>query len=55
MVIQAIEFDVVGVPAQNGRMTDTNETTKQPKKPSSVPYTGYSTRSQQAAGRGTAG
>jgi len=39
MVIQAIEFDVVGVPAQNGRMTDTNETTKQPKKPSSVRHT----------------
>jgi hypothetical protein len=39
MVIQAIEFDVIGVPAQNGRMTDTNETTKQPKKPSSVRHT----------------
>lgn len=39
MVVQAIEFDVVGVPAQNGRMTDTNETTKQPKKPSSVRHT----------------
>jgi len=39
MVIQAIKFDVVGVPAHNGRMTDTNDTTKKPKKPSSVRHT----------------
>ena len=39
MVIPAIEFDVVGVPAQNGRMADTSEPTKQQKKPSSVRHT----------------
>ena len=38
MVIQAIKLDTGGVPAQNGRMTDTNRTTK-PKKPSSVRHT----------------
>lgn len=39
MVIQTIEFDVVRISAQNGRMTDTNETTQAPKKPSSVRHT----------------
>jgi len=39
MVIQSTRFDVVGVLAQNWRMTDTNETTKQPKKSSSVRHT----------------
>jgi len=39
MVIQAIEFDIVGALAQNGRMANKNETTKQPKKPSSVRHT----------------
>lgn len=39
MMIRAIEFDVVGVLAQNGRMTNTNETTRTPKKPSSVRHT----------------
>ena len=39
MVIQAIQFDVVGIPAHNRRMTDTNDTTKKPKKPSSVRHT----------------
>jgi hypothetical protein len=36
MLIQTVEFDVVGVPARNGRMPSTNDTTKKPKKPSSV-------------------
>jgi hypothetical protein len=39
MVIQTIEFDIVGALAQNGRMANKNETTKQPKKPSSVRHT----------------
>jgi hypothetical protein len=39
MMIQAIPFDVVGVRAHNGRMTDTNDTTKKPRKPSSVRHT----------------
>lgn len=39
MMIQSVEFDTVRVPAQNMRMTDTNEPTKQPKKTSSVRHT----------------
>lgn len=39
MVIQVIEFDVVRVPTHNVRMTNTNETAKPPKKPSSVRHT----------------
>jgi hypothetical protein len=39
MVIQAVEFDVVRVPAQNGRMMNTSESTKPSKKPSSVRHT----------------
>ena len=39
MMIQAIEFDVVGVLAQNGCMTNTQETTQKPKNPSSVRHT----------------
>ena len=39
MVIQTVEFDVVHVPTHNVRMTNTNETTKPPKKPSSVRHT----------------
>ncbi len=39
MVIQTVEFDVVSVPVHNGRMPDTNDTTKKPKKPSSVRHT----------------
>jgi hypothetical protein len=39
LIIQAVEFDVVHVSAQNRRMTNTNETTKPPKKPSSVRHT----------------
>lgn len=38
-MIQSFEFDTVRVPAQNMRMTDTNEPTKQPKKTSSVRHT----------------
>jgi hypothetical protein len=39
MVIQAVAVDVVRVPAQNGRMTNTTEPAKPPKKPSSVRHT----------------
>lgn len=39
MMIQSVEFDTVRVPAQNVRMTNTNEPTKQPKKTSSVRHT----------------
>ena len=39
MVIQVVEFDVVRIPTQNGRMTNTNEPAKPPKKPSSVRHT----------------
>jgi hypothetical protein len=39
MMIQAVAVDVVRVLAQNGRMTNTNEPTKPPKKPSSVRHT----------------
>ena len=39
MMVQANEFDVVSVLAQNGCMTNTNKTTQTPKKPSSVRHT----------------
>lgn len=39
MVIQSVVFDVARVSAQNGRMSDTNEPTKPPKKTSSVRHT----------------
>jgi hypothetical protein len=39
MTIQVIELDVVGVPVQNGRMTNTHEPTQPAKKPSSVRHT----------------
>ena len=39
MIFQTIEFDVVSVLAQNGCMTNTQETTQKPKKPSSVRHT----------------
>jgi Transposase DDE domain len=39
MVIQPVMLDVMRVSAQNGRMSDTNEPTKPPKKPSSVRHT----------------
>jgi hypothetical protein len=39
MVMQTIKLDVVGVPAHNRCMTDTDDTTKKPKKPSSVRHT----------------
>lgn len=39
MMIQSVEFDTVRIPAQNVRMTNTNEPTKQPKKTSSVRHT----------------
>jgi hypothetical protein len=39
MVIQPVAFDVVRVSAQNGRMSDTHEPSKPPKKPSSVRHT----------------
>jgi hypothetical protein len=39
MVIQAVEFDMVGVPAHHGRMPDTSDTTKKPKKRTSVRQT----------------
>lgn len=38
-MIEAAEFDMVRVPAHNGRMTNTNEPTKPPKKASSVRHT----------------
>jgi hypothetical protein len=39
MMIQAIKFDVVGVLAHNGLMTNRNDTTEKPRKPSSVRHT----------------
>jgi len=39
MVIQSVVFDVARVSAQNGRMSDTNEPIKPPKKTSSVRHT----------------
>lgn len=39
MMIRSVELDTVRVPAQNVRMTNTNEPTKQPKKTSSVRHT----------------
>ena len=39
MVMQAVEFDVVRVRVHNGRMTNTNEPAKPPRKPSSVRHT----------------
>src|SRR4030042_5220621 len=39
MMIQAIKFDVVGVPGHNGLMTNRNDTTEKPRKPSSVRHT----------------
>jgi hypothetical protein len=39
MVIQSVAFDVRHISAQNGRMSDTNEPTKPPKKTSSVRHT----------------
>jgi Transposase DDE domain len=39
MVIRPVVFDVMRVSAQNGCMSDTNEPTKPPKKPSSVRHT----------------
>lgn len=39
MVIQAVGFDVVCVPTHHVRMTNTNESAKQPQKPSSARHT----------------
>jgi hypothetical protein len=37
--MRVFEFDMMGVPSQDGRMRNTNTTTKPPKKPSSVRHT----------------